>query len=341
MRQPAGPGRASPSAGPVQRRGHRRPDLAGRPYERVAAGRAGLGRAVVDRAVLHSAAGVACRGSGHRRGLSRPVRVRARPGGRQRPGHGRNAGHAAALRSAVGGCVGRRITSRVGYASLVFYDDVDRDGTLGLSRRTRRRAAGTTARMNGCRGLAGHRLRRELRDDDRARSAGRVPAGHVRSGSAFYPRNGCPGQPNGSRCSAGGFSAAAGLAASAAGMLPAEDPASCSTNPPDTLMSVVRGLRTKSKESTARNEHSTGRLDTASHPPTRPTSQVGDRLRAPARIRRGNAAQADSARRIGPDHRPLQGTDPLHAARMPRRRVLRASGLGLHSQSARLVAVPN
>ena len=130
------------------------------------------------------------------------------------------------------------ISSRVGYASLVFYDDRDGDGTLGLS--TSHPTAG------GGRGpdeedmpdsadlIYGASFVTMTEPDQRVAFL----QGAFDSTSAFYPRNGCADPPPDgfSVLTTGGFSAAAGLAASAAGTLPAEDPTTCSTQTPDAAL---------------------------------------------------------------------------------------------------------
>jgi hypothetical protein len=120
------------------------------------------------------------------------------------------------------------VTARIAYASLVIYDDRDNNGTLTLGRPAR---------------LAG-------REDDRPEDPGVSTADLVYAASfvsmtepdtrvafregafndraAFYPRNGC-GEPlpSFSIVSAGGFTAAAAIAAQLRGELPLEDPATC------------------------------------------------------------------------------------------------------------------
>jgi hypothetical protein len=123
------------------------------------------------------------------------------------------------------------LTGRVGYASLIVFDDRDGDGTLALSR-----AHPTTFGADDRRGddvedvqdavdiLYGASFARMTEPDRRVA----YREGSFDATSAYYPRAGCGGPPPGfSIVGAGGFTVAAGLAASAAGKLPAEDPAAC------------------------------------------------------------------------------------------------------------------
>ncbi|HZL16690.1 MAG TPA: hypothetical protein VFG23_02970 [Polyangia bacterium] len=130
------------------------------------------------------------------------------------------------------------ISSRVGYASLVLYDDRDGDGTLGLSKS---HPTGLTGRGPGQQDTTdsadivyGASFLTMTAPDQRVAFL----QGSFDAASAFYPREGCPEPPDGfSVLSAGGFSAAAGLAASTAGTLPSEDPASCAIQQqPDPLL---------------------------------------------------------------------------------------------------------
>jgi hypothetical protein len=130
------------------------------------------------------------------------------------------------------------ITSRVGYASLVLYDDRDGDGTLGLS--TSHPTAG------GGRGpdqqempdsadiVYGATFVTMTEPDQRVAFL----QGAFDPASAFYPRDGCldPPPDGFSVLATGGFSPSAGLAASAAGTLPSEDPTTCSTQTPDAAL---------------------------------------------------------------------------------------------------------
>lgn len=109
------------------------------------------------------------------------------------------------------------LTGRVGYASLVVYDDRDRDGVLTLLDESFRRDM-TTDRIYAASfvSMTEPDTRIAFREGSFDRSA------------AFYPRSGCGDPPTGfALLSAGGFTAAEAFAAQARGELPAEDPATC------------------------------------------------------------------------------------------------------------------
>ncbi len=119
------------------------------------------------------------------------------------------------------------LTARVGYASLVVYDDKDGNGTLSLARPNRPAEMGppdtdtTPTVVTDI--VYGASLITMTAPDQRVsfRQGAFVP-------SAFYPRAGCGDPlPDFSILSAGGFSAADAIAATEAGTLPLEDPASC------------------------------------------------------------------------------------------------------------------
>jgi hypothetical protein len=135
------------------------------------------------------------------------------------------------------------VTARVAYGSFVVYDDRDGDGTLDLARPHRTPTGGPDGGMGGGGG-------NDLADsNDVVYGASFVtmtaPDQRVayREGdfieTAFYPRSGCAApSPAFSIASAGGFSAADGLASALAGTLPPEDPASCDDSAPaDTTVS--------------------------------------------------------------------------------------------------------
>ena len=137
------------------------------------------------------------------------------------------------------------LTGRVGYASLVVFDDRDGDGTLTLSQ-----AHPTTFGADDRRGDD----RRDVQDSidvvygasfARMTEADRRVAyreGGFDATSAYYPRAGCVvvPPPGFSIVGAGGFTAAAALTASAAGKLPSEsDPAACFEGPFSTVVDVV------------------------------------------------------------------------------------------------------
>lgn len=131
------------------------------------------------------------------------------------------------------------VTARVAYASLVIYDDRDQTGTLELGRSRRLPQGGfdpggppevpTRDVIYGASFVA-------MTEPD-TRLAFRE-GGFFESG--FYPRHGCAEPlPAFSILSAGGFSFAAAVAATAAGTLPSEDPATCAeVKPEDTVVRV-------------------------------------------------------------------------------------------------------
>jgi hypothetical protein len=126
------------------------------------------------------------------------------------------------------------VTARIAYGSLVVYDDRDGDGTLLLARPHRTRSGGDEP------------------DDEDPKDSSDVVYGAsfvtmtapdqrvaFREGAfietaAFYPRHACGvPPPQFSVLSAGGFSAADGLASALMGKLPSEDPATCVEASPD------------------------------------------------------------------------------------------------------------
>lgn len=134
------------------------------------------------------------------------------------------------------------VTSRVGYASFVFYDDRDENGTLGLS-------SPHAAPSNGRNGPAQDELP-DSSDIVYGASFVTMTAPDLRVSylqgtfqpSGFYPRQGCPNpMPGFEILSAGGFSVADALAASAAGTIPTEtDLNACSAGSPDaTLVPIL------------------------------------------------------------------------------------------------------
>jgi hypothetical protein len=127
------------------------------------------------------------------------------------------------------------LTSRVAYASLVLYDDRDLDGTLAIAQPHR------TASGRG----EGPPVSDTFDSPDVVYGASFVTMtapdervvyleGSFDPTAAFYPRSGCdpPSRDGFSVLTAGGFSAAAGLASALTGSLPAEDPASCAQAAP-------------------------------------------------------------------------------------------------------------
>jgi hypothetical protein len=120
------------------------------------------------------------------------------------------------------------VTARIAYASLVIYDDRDDNGTLTLGRPPRL-PGGEDDRPEDpgipARDLVYAASFVSMTEPD-SRLAFREGAFNDRA--AFYPRNGCgEPMPSFSIVSAGGFTAAAAIAAQLRGELPLEDPASC------------------------------------------------------------------------------------------------------------------
>lgn len=132
------------------------------------------------------------------------------------------------------------LTARVAYASLVVYDDLDADGTLTLGRPNRDGGnQGPPDPMD---------LPTEVRDRVYAASFVTMTAPDQRVAyregafvqTGFYPRAGCGDPPAGfSLVSAGGFTAEAAIAATLAGQLPPEDPATCAEEPPTAPVTVA------------------------------------------------------------------------------------------------------
>ncbi len=120
------------------------------------------------------------------------------------------------------------LTARVGFASLIVFDDKDGDGTLSLAQPNRPQQGGPPNDDNTptvVRDVVyGASFITMTAPDQRVafREGAFVP-------SAFYPRAGCGDPlPGFSVLNAGGFSASDAIAATIAGTLPQEDPASCS-----------------------------------------------------------------------------------------------------------------
>jgi hypothetical protein len=124
------------------------------------------------------------------------------------------------------------VTARVAYGSLVVYDDRDGNGTLKLDRPRRTRSGGDGPRPDEVADsldvVYGASFVTMTAPDQRVafRDGAFI-------GTAFYPRAGCGAPPpQFSVLSAGGFSAADGLASVASGRLPPEPPGSCIEAPP-------------------------------------------------------------------------------------------------------------
>jgi hypothetical protein len=120
------------------------------------------------------------------------------------------------------------LDARIAYASLVVFDDVDHSGTLELATPAR-----LPQRMTGPDDDDEELVSRDvilgasfvsMTEPDRRlafREGAYAPTG-------YYPRRGCGEPPPGfSVVSAGGFSLEAAITATAAGELPAQDPATC------------------------------------------------------------------------------------------------------------------
>jgi len=122
------------------------------------------------------------------------------------------------------------LTARVGYASIVIYDDKDGDGTLSLGRPNRPQQMGppdTTPTQSSDVVYSASFVTMTAPDLRVAfRQGAFIPSG-------FYPRAGCSDPPVAfSVLGAGGFSVADALAATLAGTLPQEDPATCTNQDP-------------------------------------------------------------------------------------------------------------
>jgi hypothetical protein len=120
------------------------------------------------------------------------------------------------------------VTARIAYGAFVLYDDRDGSGTLELSRphRLGRDMMGPPGDdpMDGRDVVYATSFLSMSEPDTRLsfREGAYAP-------SAYYPRKGCGDPlPGYSIVSAGGFSLADAIAATAAGTLPSEDPATCS-----------------------------------------------------------------------------------------------------------------
>ncbi len=124
------------------------------------------------------------------------------------------------------------VTARVAYGSFVIYDDRDHDGTLTLS---------VPNRLGGRDMMGPPTMYKPSPDVVYGASFVTMTApdtrlayreGGFNEAAAFYPRRNCGDPPPAfSLVSAGGFSAADAIAATAAGMLPPEDPNTCHEGP--------------------------------------------------------------------------------------------------------------
>ena len=239
------------------------------------------------------------------------------------------------------------VTARVAYGSLVVFDDRDDTGTLELATPQRAPSGGGRGTAAAGRGRFGrHHLRRELPDDDRARSARRLPRGGVRRRERVLPARRL-------RSAAAAVSPCwpraasrrqTGLASALAGGLPPEDPATCSAAAPaDATIEIAARAPADVRGGRVRRAHGRQQrpLPRAAGRRARPGEPDGG-VRAPADVRhrrRKPGLGPHPARRLGAHRRSLQGPHALHAARLPRRRELSDPRLGLHGQPARVVAV--
>ena len=134
------------------------------------------------------------------------------------------------------------VTSRVGYGSLVVYDDRNDDMTLDLSEPHHTPTGGDRGDRNDNETadaidiIYGASFLTMIASDERvAYREGAPPTG------AFYPRAGCaPPDPGFSIVGASGFTAAAARTATLMGMLPQEeDLNACMTEPASTVVNVA------------------------------------------------------------------------------------------------------
>lgn len=133
------------------------------------------------------------------------------------------------------------VTARVAYASLVVYDDRDGDGTLTLGRSGRLGGREDPNRPDDP-GISTLDLVYGASFVSMTAPDTRVAfrEGGFNRAAAFYPRSGCGDPlPSFSLVSAGGFTAAAAIAAGLRGELPPEDPASCREAPMDTPVAIA------------------------------------------------------------------------------------------------------
>lgn len=131
------------------------------------------------------------------------------------------------------------VTARVAYASVIVYDDRDGDGTLSFGRANR--LAGRDMGPPPDPGVSTADLVYAASFATMTAPDSRVAfrEGGFDRTAAFYPRSGCGDPlPSFSIVSAGGFTAEAAIAATLAGQLPAEDPATCREQPVDTPLEL-------------------------------------------------------------------------------------------------------
>jgi hypothetical protein len=133
------------------------------------------------------------------------------------------------------------VTARVAFGSLVVFDDLDDTGTLELATSLRAPSGGRQERpppvlVSSADIIHGASFLTMTAPDQRVA----YREGAFDDLSAFYPRAGCDPPLRGfSVLAAGGFSAAAGLAAALAGGLPPEDPPCSSVVPAETTIEIT------------------------------------------------------------------------------------------------------
>jgi hypothetical protein len=146
------------------------------------------------------------------------------------------------------------VDSRVAYGSFVLYDDVNGNGTLDLGRPNHTASGGSnmgpmSPTQTSTRDIVYGASFTSMTSPD-ARVA--FSEGAFDAAAAFYPRAGCPAPVDGfSILGAGGFSAAAGLAAALAGDLPQEDPSTCTQGVPEATPVVIAAGAASADEETA------------------------------------------------------------------------------------------
>jgi hypothetical protein len=129
------------------------------------------------------------------------------------------------------------VTARVAYGSLVVFDDRDHSGTLELARARRLPVGGFDEDEDNTSRDIVYGASFVGMDEPDQRLAFRE-GGFVETG--FYPRHGCDAPlPAFSILGAGGFSLADALAATAAGMLPAEPPGTCTGAKPEDVTAAI------------------------------------------------------------------------------------------------------
>lgn len=133
------------------------------------------------------------------------------------------------------------VTSRIAYASLLVYDDRNDSGRLELGRAQRVPTPDDNDPQPppdplGRDIVYGASFVTMLEPDTRVV----LREGEYNDRFAFYPRVGCGAPARGfSIAAAGGFSEGEALSAALAGMLPRQDPTTCSEQPPDATIPIA------------------------------------------------------------------------------------------------------